>query len=84
MTPTPETESALDFGILDAKADEWMAEAGVKEMVDTITGVFARWTSPELLARFRAQVETIMRQSFAEGAVRAWSDVRPAPRKEGK
>ena len=73
--PANDTELAADLAFLDARAERWLGDAQVRAMIDVSPDVLARWASPEILARFRATIERMVRNAYVEGAADAWADV---------
>lgn len=73
-------EPSLDF--LQAKADEWMADAQVAEMFDSIAAVFSEYATGPQMEKFREQLHALAHLCFVEGAYRAWTEIQDEARRE--
>lgn len=58
---------AADFPTTEARAEAWSDGVEIQRLVEGITSVFAKWTSPEILSRFRQQVMALAQQGYIEG-----------------
>lgn len=67
------------FANVEARAEAWSDRIEIQHMVASLTAVFERATSPELLSRFRQQVMTVIQQAFIEG----FTEAHPAPPSPG-
>jgi len=66
------------FESVEARAEAWSDRVEIQDMVEATTAVFAKWSSPEILSRFRQQTMAVIQQAFIEGF-----DAASAPRGEG-
>jgi hypothetical protein len=72
----------IDF--LEARADEWMAETGVRRMFNAIASVFEKYAPQEIMDRFREKLGVIGRQCHVEGALRVWEEIAQQQREIGR
>lgn len=77
----PAREGDESFDNVEARAEAWSDRAEIQRMVEATTGVFAKWSSPEILSRFRQQFMAVIQQAYIEGYDAALSP--EAPEREG-
>lgn len=65
------------FADVEAMAEAWSDRPEVQTMVETVTGVFSKWASPEIMSRFRQQMMALVQQGYAEGYIAAPSPAAP-------
>lgn len=73
-----------DFAIAEARAEAWSDRVEIQRMVEATTAVFAKWSSPEILSRFRQQVMAVIQQAYIEGYAEAVGDAPAPPKEEGE
>ena len=79
----PAREGDESFDNVEARAEAWSDRAEIQRMVEATTGVFAKWSSPEILSRFRQQFMAVVQQAYIEGYDAALTPRHEAPAEDG-
>ncbi len=75
----PARKGVESFDNVEARAEAWSDRAEIQRMVEATTGVFAKWSSPEILSRFRQQFMAVVQQAYIEGYDAALTPRHEAP-----